>query len=141
MTMASGRMAPSVFSVSTRDSPFDNAGGLRRDRYRVRAQAFRREFETGAGARGSFKEQIHHHAPLQKIEVAKTLRRELVKWRARSRIACTSSRVKSSMPRRPWRAARPFYTLSTSNTFSMPSISLNFTSMISLADVCTVRPM
>ena len=50
-----------------------DAGCLRGDRNRVRAQAFRREFKTGARAGGVLKEQIHHHASLQQIELAEAL--------------------------------------------------------------------
>ena len=51
----------------------------------------------------------------------------------------------SSIPSNPVgmsasQAASPA-TLSTISTFSMPSISWNLTSMISMSEVCTVRPM
>ena len=74
---------------------------------------------------------------LQQIQLAEALLRAATwKSRARSRMAWTSSRVRFSMPSRPAAFHAPCIpaTLSTISTFSMPSISLNFTSMISLAD-------
>ncbi len=52
---------------------FGDAGGLGGDRYGVRAEALGGDFETGAGARGGFEEQVHHHASAQQIELAEAL--------------------------------------------------------------------
>ena len=76
ITMASGRMAASVFSVSTSDSPFETLEAGGGDRNRIRAQAFGGDFETGARARGGFEKQIDDHPAAQHIE-----RLERLAWR------------------------------------------------------------
>jgi len=73
ITMASGRMAASVFRVSTSDSALGNAGPRGGDRNRVAAQALGGDFEAGAGARGGFVKQVDDHLPAQRIQLLDVL--------------------------------------------------------------------
>ena len=73
MMMASGRMAPSVFSVSTRDSPLETLDACAVIETASAPRPLGRDLEAGAGARGGLEEQVHHHPPLQQIESSEAL--------------------------------------------------------------------
>ena len=69
ITMALGRIATRVLSVSTRDSPFRKTlEPLRGNRNGLRAELPRGNFETYARASGSLKKEIDDHLAAQRIE-------------------------------------------------------------------------
>ena len=73
ITMASGRMAASVFRVSTSDSPLETLEPGGGDGNRIRPQALGGDLEAGARARGSFVKQVHDHLPAQRIQLLQRL--------------------------------------------------------------------
>ena len=70
--IALGRMAARVFSVSTRDSPFETLEACAVMEMASAPRQFGGDLKAGAGARGRLEEQVHHHAPAQQIQFAET---------------------------------------------------------------------
>ena len=139
ITIAWGRMAASVLSVSTSDSPFETARALRGDRNRVGSQTFRGDLEADPRARGSFEEEIHDHSAAQRIEppVAFVLNRLKIAGARENGFDLSAIQTLDIEQSGGFSQAA---SRSTRRTFSMSSISWNFTSMISSSLVCTVRP-
>src|SRR5260370_26683831 len=98
------------------------------------------DFKADPRARRSLKKQVHHHPAAQCVQTFEALVFERLK---------ITGAVENGFNLRPAKfldakksAAHVCgYTLSQSRTFSMPSISRNFTSMISASAVCTMRPI
>ena len=68
MTMASGRMAASVFKRVHQRLALGDAGARGRDGDGVGAQALGRDLEAGPRPRGCLVEQVHDHSSLQAVQ-------------------------------------------------------------------------
>src|SRR5215472_12156422 len=120
---------------------FRDARTGRRDRNCVGAQALGGDLEAGARARGRLEKEVDDHLSAQRIEPLEGLILEWLKilGAGQNRFDFRPLQLFDAEQSRH-QAPVPEAVLSTSSTFSMLSISWNFTSMISASEVCTVRP-
>ena len=144
ITMASGRIAASVFSVSTSDSPFET---LEPDAVIETASAPSRLAAISKLVRVRVDASKNRLTIILPRSVSKLLEGWL--WQRLKILGARQNGFdlgavqlldaeQSARHGCYCRLARA--TFSTSSTFSMPSISWNFTSMISMSVVCTMRP-
>ncbi len=118
-----------------------DAGARRRDGDCIRAQPLGGDLEAGARARRGLEEQIHHHPAAQQVDFLQRLLlvRLKILGAVENGLDLAAIERLDSQQSDP-ASVSPSYALSTSSTFSIWSTSWNFTSMISLALVCTMRP-
>src|ERR1039458_3933846 len=118
---------------------FGDAGPRRGDGNRVRPQAFGRDLKAGPRARGSFVEQVDDHLSAQRVQFLDGLALNGLEILRACQDGLNPGAVQLFDSEQSG-VHVGYVTFSTSITFSTPSTSWNFTSMISMSVVCTTRP-
>ena len=121
--MAFGRMAASVFSVSTSDSPFETLEPEAVMETGVGAQALGGDLEAGAGARRGFEKQVDDHLPAQRIQALERLILQWLKIFSAGQNRFDFSPLQLFDAEQSRHQAPVPAVLSTSSTFSISSIS------------------